>query len=122
MKLVNGVDLIEIHRIQEAIDRYGQSFLNRIYTPEEIALFGNNPASLAVRFAAKEAVAKALGTGIGKVCWKDIEVLRNSVQQPTLHLHGAAQELATAQGLSQWSISLSHTKMHAIAMVVAIGA
>ena len=77
--------------------------------------------SLAARFAAKEAVAKALGTGIGAVSFQEIEILRDENRAPVLYLHGAAQELAEKLGLETWSISISHTETHAIAMVVAIG-
>jgi holo-[acyl-carrier protein] synthase len=78
-------------------------------------------ASLAARFAAKEAVSKALGCGIGAVGWHDIEILRGSEREPTLTLHGAALKLADDLGFLQWSLSLSHTRLHAIAMVVALG-
>jgi len=121
MKLASGIDLIEIGRIHEVIDRHGQRFLNRIFTPTELAEVGANSASLAARFAAKEAVAKALGTGIGSVSWQEIEILYGPARQPVLHLHDAAARLAGEQGLTTWSISLSHTQSHAIAMAVAVG-
>ena len=81
---------------------------------------GGKPASLAARFAAKEAVAKALGTGIGRVTWHDIEILRGREQAPGLVLSGTADSLARDLGLTTWSISLSHTQSHALAMAVAI--
>jgi holo-[acyl-carrier protein] synthase len=118
MKLSSGVDIIEIERLREAIDRHGERFLNRVFTPVELAEVGGDPASLAVRFAAKEAVAKALGTGIGVICWQEIEVRRGPERQPQLHLHGAAAQLAQQLGLAHWSISLSHTREIAIAMAV----
>lgn len=121
MKLATGVDLIEIERLEETIERHGERFLKRVYTSTELDLVGSNPASLAARFAAKEAVAKALGTGIGEVRWQDIEVLHGPERQPTLVLYGAAKGLAERLGLHTWSLSLSHTHTHAIAMVVAIG-
>jgi holo-[acyl-carrier protein] synthase len=121
MNLHSGVDLIEIERVQEAIRRHGDRFLNRIFTPLELAEVLDNSASLAVRFAAKEAVAKALGTGIGVVCWQDIEIRRGPERQPELHLHGAAAQLAQDLGLVHWSISLSHTQNIAIAMAVGTG-
>ncbi len=121
MKLCSGVDLIEIERVQEAIERHGDRFLNRIFTPFELAEVLDNSASLAVRFAAKEAVAKALGTGIGVVCWRDIEIRRGPERQPELHLHGAAAQMAEQLGLVHWSISLSHTQNIAIAMAVGTG-
>jgi holo-[acyl-carrier protein] synthase len=121
VKLATGVDLIEIERLREAIMRHGRRFLERIYTSEELEEVGDKPASLAARFAAKEAVAKALGTGIGPVAWREIEVRRGPAGQPVLHLHGTAARLAAQQGLTTWSISLSHSHTHAIALVVAAG-
>jgi holo-[acyl-carrier protein] synthase len=121
MKLTTGVDLVEIQRIQESIDRHGERFLRRIYTTEELSQVGKNLASLAARFAAKEAVAKALGTGIGAVRWQEIEILQGPNREPLLQLHGAAEQRAQLLGLQTWSLSLSHTATHAIAMVVAAG-
>jgi len=118
MKLSTGVDIIEIERLTEAIDRHGERFLNRVFTPLELAEVGTDPASLAVRFAAKEAVAKALGTGIGVICWQEIEIRRGPERQPQLHLYGAAAEMAGQLGLVHWSVSLSHTREIAIAMAV----
>ena len=116
-----GIDLLEIERMQSAIQRHGERFLQRVFTPGELADVGQNPASLAARFAAKEAVAKALGCGIGAVAWREIEIRRAPAGQPVLHLHGAAAQLAAERGLTNWSISLSHTRAHATAMVVATG-
>ena len=121
MPLTTGVDLVEIQRLQAAIDRYGERFLQRIFTNRELDEVGQNTASLAARFAAKEAVAKALGTGIGAVNWREVEVLRGPARQPVLQLHGAAHQLADDLHLKSWSLSLSHTGTHAIAMVVAVG-
>lgn len=120
-KLSTGVDLVEIDRLESIIHRYGQQFLDRIYTPQELVEAGASLASLAARFAAKEAVSKALGCGIGKVRWKEIEVLRGPERQPILSLHGAASDLAAELGLDNWSISLSHTRTHAVSFVVASG-
>jgi len=120
-KLSSGVDLVEIERLQETIDRHGERFLTRVFTPLELAEAGKSPASLAARFAAKEAVAKALGCGIGAVTWREIEVRRNAARRPELVLHGAAADLAQKQGLIHWSLSLSHTHSMAIALVVASG-
>lgn len=119
--LRTGVDLIEVERIRQAIEKHGARFLARIYTPQELAQVGERAPSLAARWAAKEAVAKALGTGIGDVEWVEIEILRGPNKEPVLHLHGNAQRLAEQHGLTNWSISLSHTHEHAIAMVVAQG-
>ena len=121
MNLRTGVDLIEIQRIGNAITRHGKRFTARIFTPNELALAGDDLASLTARFAAKEAVAKALGCGIGAVSWKEIEILRDDTRAPVLFLHGAAQRLADELNLHTWSLSLSHTQTHAVAFVVAIG-
>ena len=120
-RLATGVDLIEIERVQSTIQRYGKRFLERVFTAQELVEVGNNTASLAARYAAKEAVAKALGTGIGPIAWREIEILHGPARQPLLHLHGEAQKLASEMGLDAWSVSLSHTQTHAIATAVAFG-
>ena len=117
--LRTGVDIIEIVRLEEAVARHGDRFLERVYTPAEIAAYRNQPRSLAARWAAKEAVAKALGTGLGEVGWREIEVLADERNAPVLRLSGRAQSLAAALGLTEWAISLSHTDELAIALVVA---
>ena len=120
-KLANGVDIIEIKRITKALEAHGERFLHRIYTTKELALFGGSTPSLAARFAGKEAVAKALGCGIGDILWVEVEILRGPNGQPELHLHGSAKRIAEEQGLTTWSISLSHSMEYAIAMVTALG-
>lgn len=119
--LATGVDLVEIERFSSVIERFGIRFLERVFTSQELAEVGENVVSLAARFAAKESVAKALGTGIGDIRWKEIEINRGPSREPILSLHGAAQQLAQEQRLVTWSISLSHTHTHAIALVVALG-
>jgi holo-[acyl-carrier protein] synthase len=119
-RLCTGIDLIEIARVEHAVQRHGERFLQRVFTPAELVEAGGSPASLAARFAAKEAVAKALGTGIGAVGWLEIEVLRPCDQPPTLHLSGAAARRAAELGLTDWAVSLSHTRELAIASVVAV--
>jgi len=121
MKLATGVDLIEIARIEEVIGRHGKHYLERIYTPAELEQCGKRAESLAGRFAAKEAVAKALGSGIGDVQWKEIEVLGDEQHAPVLTLHGAAEVRAKSLGLTSWSVSISHSQSHSVAFVVAIG-
>ncbi len=121
MKLSTGVDLIEIARIRGAIERYGEQFISRIYTEGEQRECAGRAASLAARFAAKEATAKALGCGIGDVGWLEIEVTGDENHAPHLVLHGAADKMAKKLGLNDWSLSLSHTHEHAIAFVVANG-
>ena len=119
--LRTGVDLIEISRIEEVIARHGKRYLERIYTSAELEQFGRETESLAGRFAAKEAVAKALGCGIGPVRWKEIEVLGDEQNAPGLTLYGAAAQRARELGLQSWSVSISHSMSHAVAFVVAAG-
>ena len=121
MKLATGVDLIEIARIEEVVSRHGKHYLERIYTPAELEQCGRRAESLAGRFAAKEAVAKALGSGIGDISWKEIELLGNEQNAPVLTLHGAAGQRAKELGLETWSVSISHSQSHSVAFVVAIG-
>lgn len=119
-----GTDMIEIARIEHSLARFGDSFLERIYTPAEIAycrLKKRTAAeSFAARFAAKEAGAKALGTGISRgVTWREFEVRRLPGQRPTLHLSGRAATIAASLGMRHLSLSLSHTRELAIAIVIA---
>lgn len=121
MQLASGVDLIEIERIAGLVARYGPRFLGRVFTPGELADCREQIPSLAARFAAKEAVSKALGTGIGPVAWGEIEIVRGPQRQPLLRLHGAAAQKAAELGLTTWSVSISHTATHALALAVATG-
>jgi holo-[acyl-carrier protein] synthase len=118
--IASGVDLIEIDRVREAIARHGDQFLKRIFTKAELIACAGRVESLAARYAAKEATAKALGCGIGDVSWQEIEILGNEIHAPRLFLRGAAQAMSNQLGLSTWSLSLSHTHEHAIAVVFAI--
>jgi holo-[acyl-carrier protein] synthase len=117
--LRTGIDLIEIERVRDLLERYGPRFMERVFTPQEIAELGENAVSLAGRFAVKEAVAKALGTGIGAVAWREIEIVRGPRREPVLHLHGEAARLSAELGLQEWSVSISHTQAHAVGMAVA---
>lgn len=117
--LRNGVDILEVERIQKAVDRFGDRFLARVFTPTELAENQGKIESLAVRFAAKEATAKALGTGIGDISWLEIEILRGNNFEPVLMLHGQALKLAEELHLAHWAVSLSHTRSLAVAFVVA---
>ena len=119
--LACGVDFILVVRIEETIERFGDRFLGRVYTQGELEYCAGRSPSLAARWAAKEAVAKALGVGIGDVMWREIEVVNDRRGAPTLTLHGAAGELAVTRGLNQWAISLTHDDGRAVAMVVAMG-
>ncbi len=121
MNLRTGVDLIEIARIEEVIARHGKHYLERIYTPAELEQCGKRTESLAGRYAAKEAVGKALGCGIGDITWKEIEVLGDEQNAPVLSLHGAAEQMAKDLGLTTWSVSISHSQSHTVALVVMTG-
>ncbi len=118
----SGIDLVEIHRIQHSVDRYGARFLNKIYTSAEQAycLRKRNAAeSLAARFAAKEAGAKALGTGMSRgVTWLEIEVVREVGGRPALRFHGRAAEVARRLNAQRAALSITHTSDLAMANVV----
>ena len=118
--LRSGVDIIEVERIDRAILRHGQRFFDRFFTAQELIDCGGRTPALAARFAAKEAVSKALGTGIGDVGWKDIEIVNGERREPILHLYREAEIVAEELGLDVWSISLSHTHEHAVAVAVAL--
>lgn len=122
--LRTGVDMIEIGRLEEAVTRHGDRFLERVFTQAELAGCRGRLESLAVRFAAKEATAKALGTGIGRlgIRWIDIEIRTDSNSgAPELVLHGPAAQAARDLGVGEWSVSLSHDRERAIAFVVMLG-
>lgn len=117
-----GVDMIECARIAAGIERGGERFLNRFFTAGERQDCADKSQRLAARFAGKEAVAKALGSGIGDVAWREIEIRTdNPRRRPSLVLHGAARQLSEELQLAAWDISLSHTQTHAIAVAVALG-
>jgi len=113
-----GIDIIEIGRIEEAIARWGERFLHRVYTDSELRLCGKKSPSLAVRFAGKEAVMKLLGTGTTGVGWREIEVLAGPSGKPLLNLYGRAQSEAGRLGLKDIAVSLSHSRKYAIASAV----
>jgi holo-[acyl-carrier protein] synthase len=121
VQLRTGIDLIEISRLAGLNPAIRRRFLARVFTPLELELSQDNDSSLAGRFAAKEAVAKALGCGIGPVSWQEIEIRRGENGEPHLVLHGAAVQQARQQGLLTWSISITHTNTHAAAVAVAMG-
>src|SRR6201981_2211076 len=121
-----GVDLVECARIQRAVDRFGDRFLHRVFTDGEIeySMSMKFPARhLAARFAAKEAVSKAFGTGIGKAMgWRDIDIRKKPSGEPFLVFTGGAEKLAKERGTVSAKITLSHTDHHAMAMIVLEGA
>jgi holo-[acyl-carrier protein] synthase len=113
--------MIEISRIEAALERYGERFLRRVYTEGELAYANGRTSALAARWAAKEATAKALGTGIGPVSFLDIEVICDERGKPGLSLHHNAARLAARLHLSHFVLSLSHTADYALAFVVGQG-
>ena len=115
-----GIDMIENERVAAGMARSGEQFMTRFFTAGEREDCNDQPHRLAARIAAKEAVAKALGTGIGDVRWVEIEVrVNNPRKRPVLHLHGDAARIADELGLTEWDISLTHTKDYASAVAVA---
>jgi len=117
-----GVDIVECSRIRHSLERFGERFLHRVFTAGEIEYCQamKYPARhFAARFAAKESVSKAFGTGIGKAMgWRDIDIRREGSGQPFVVLEGGAQKLAAERGVSAVWVSLSHTDHHAVATVV----
>lgn len=112
--------MIENERVAAGMARSGERFMTRFFTDGEREDCNDQPHRLAARIAAKEAVAKALGTGIGDVKWVEIEIRVNTPRKrPVLHLHGDAARIADELGLTEWDISLTHTKDYASAVVVA---
>ena len=122
MILGTGIDIVEVSRIRNSYERFGERFLQRILLSGEISycLSHKDPAPhLAARFAAKEALSKAFGTGIGKsMGWKDIDIHRKPSGEPFVVLEGSAKQLATDRGVGKVWISLSHTEGHAMAVIV----
>jgi len=112
-----GIDIVEVSRIAEAIERWGSRFLDRVFTPAEIAYCrgrAREAESFAVRFAAKEAFAKALKVGRVAI-WREVEIARSEGPRPTVQLHGSARALLGARRVD---LSLSHSDIHAVAVVL----
>ncbi|MGQ9521157.1 MAG: holo-ACP synthase [Anaerolineae bacterium] len=123
--LAVGVDLIEVPRVERALNRYGERFLRRVFTPAEVIYSRGRVPELAARFAAKEAVAKALGVGMRMLApdgveWHEVEILGDWRGRPEVYLHGWAARRAAQLGLTRWAVSLSHEREYAIAFVVAM--
>lgn len=121
MILRSGIDIIEISRLDEVNPAIRQRFIQRVYTASEIAQSHDRTDALTGLFAAKEAVSKALGTGIGRVHWQDIEILHLPSGQPVVTLHSQAKLIAEQLGLHIWSVSISHDRDKVVAMAVAAG-
>jgi holo-[acyl-carrier protein] synthase len=112
-----GVDIVEITAIAQSIKVGGERFLQRVYTPAELAFCRGRLPQLAARFAAKEAASKALGTGMRGISWHDIEVVSNKRGRPSILLSGRAARIAERLHLHDWTISISHSQSFAIAFV-----
>ena len=122
MIIGTGIDLAEVHRIRHSIERYGKKFVERVYTPREIAYVerkANKYERYAARFAAKEAGMKAIGTGWrGGITWQDFEVTNLPSGRPTLSFYGRAAEVAAQLGVKNISLSLTHTAENGMAFVI----
>jgi holo-[acyl-carrier protein] synthase len=116
-----GIDAAEIPRIVRAVERWGQPFLDRVYTAAEQAYCRGMAQRLAGRFAAKEAISKVLGTGIRSISWRELEILPDPRGKPIVYLHGRAAETATGLGLGPISVSITHTRDLAVAFALALG-
>lgn len=122
--LSTGVDILHIPRVEQALARYGQRFLDRCFTAPEIRSCRGFASEFAARYAAKEAVSKALGVGLrvmarNGIKFHDVEILPDRYGKPHVHLHGYAAERAQELGLNEWAISLTHEKEYTVAFVVA---
>ncbi|MBI3941749.1 MAG: holo-ACP synthase [Chloroflexi bacterium] len=113
-----GIDIIEVERIQTTIEQWGERFTLRVFTRGELDYCRGRVPSLAARFAAKEAAAKALGTGIGQVEWREIEILTDAAGAPALQFHGRALARTAELGVKEWEVSFSHSREHAVAIVI----
>ncbi len=113
-----GVDIVEIKRIESAVNRGKERFLKRVYTETELSTCRDRLSSLASRFAAKEAVMKVLGTGGTGIAWREIEILTGNDGRPSVRLHGRALDKATKLNLREVSISLSDSKEYAVAVAI----
>jgi holo-[acyl-carrier protein] synthase len=113
-----GTDIIEIERISQAIERWGERFINRVYTKAELKIYGHRAHSLAASFASKEAVMKMLGTGARGVAWREIETLYHPSGKPLIKLNGRAKKEAERLGIKEIDVSLAHSRDNAIATAI----
>ncbi|MGC6426612.1 MAG: holo-ACP synthase [Akkermansiaceae bacterium] len=120
-----GIDVVEVSRIRSSLDEFGERFLDRVFTKAERAYCSrqkNPEVHFAARFAAKEAISKAFGTGIGKeIAWLDMEIMRRASGEPEVKLAGSAQEFAEQRGATQVMVSLTHAEHYAAANAVVMG-
>jgi holo-[acyl-carrier protein] synthase len=118
--IATGIDLVEIDRFLNINPRIKERFFQRVFTPKELSDSVQSLQTLAGKFAGKEAASKALGCGIGKVSWQELEIINNADGKPELILHTRAAQIAAQSGWSTWSISISHTRTYALATVSAL--
>lgn len=116
-----GVDVVDVARLSRVVALRGPELCRRVFTPDELRDCRGSLRRMAARFAAKEATAKALGTGIGPIGWRDVEVRTGARGEPELALSGAARAAAEDRGLDRWAVSLTHDTTHAVAVVLATG-
>jgi len=117
-----GIDIVEVARVERAVARWGEAFLDRVFTDQERAHAGGTALAaqrLAGRFAAKEAVMKALGLGLGSMAWREIEIATDAGGRPVVRLRGRAARAAARLGVGAWLVSISHTGRLAIAQALA---
>lgn len=120
MKHYIGTDIMEIGRIRYTLERWGERFLDRVYTPAELGIYRRRPHSLAACFAGKEAVMKVLGTGARGVGWREIEILHHPNGKPYITLHDRAKHEAAKLGIKEIDISLSHSREYATATAIGV--
>ena len=118
--LYTGIDLVEVQRFSDLSPSIRGRFFERVFTPDECRAIGDHLERAAGFFAAKEALAKALGCGIGLIRWQDIEVAKDKLGKPLLKLSGEALAISRKNGISEWSLSISHSRQYAIAMVIGL--
>jgi holo-[acyl-carrier protein] synthase len=111
-----GIDIVKVERIRAAIERFGERFSNRVLTPSERRYVRGRPETFAGRWAAKEAVSKVLGLGVRGIGWKDIEVERLPTGQPSIRLHGRAEQRAAQLGMGRIAVSITHESDYAVAV------
>ena len=125
MRFKVGTDICSVGRIEKAHGRFGDKFMERILTADEIAYVLSRPKrmaeTIAARFAVKEAVSKVLGTGWRGIDWREVEVVRKLTGEPTLKLHGRAKTRAEMLGLKNFEVSISHEREYALAFIIAYG-
>lgn len=116
-----GVDIVEIARIKKVVEARGDKLLDRLFTQRELEAMSKKHENIAGRFAAKEAVVKALGVGIGLISWKEVEIIKDKLGKPRVYLTGAALRRRKTMGIIKIHLSISHSKSQAIAYVIAEG-